>query len=248
MSVDDRAGSNHKRFAAVFFDLDGTLVSERIGVREAREAVGTRMIELGVWQRPATAFADIVEFVIQGILADNDGQWPLWLGSEEWLRRTLHTAEVEVEADEFTELARAYRDARSDRATAIDGWREALAAARRHGPIGVITNFTDGAMQREKIRGAGLGDAFDRVYISGEVGVWKPEPGIFEHAARDLGVAPSDCVHIGNNIESDVNGALNAGLTAVLVEEDDRPRPAQLPSEVVWCEDLWQVAEWLQNG
>lgn len=235
------------RFDAVFFDLDGTLVSERIGVREAREAVGARMITLGVYRRPAIAFADTIEAVISDILKDNDWQWPLWLDSAEWLRRALTAAEVDVSEDEFRVLGRVYRDERSDRATAIDGWQQALSAARRHGPIGLITNFNDGAMQREKIRGAGLDGQFDHIVISGEVGIWKPEPGIFLHAASAVGVDPSRCVHIGNSIVSDVEGALAAGMQAVLVEEDDRPRPEGLPDEVIWHQDLCAVAEWLRD-
>lgn len=236
------------RFAAVFFDLDGTLVSERTGVREARTAVGTRLIELGAYDKPASSFADTVEVVIAGILEDNDWQWPLWLHAEEWMKRTLSVAGVTVSEDEFSELGGVYRNERSDRAAAIAGWSEALAAARIHGPIGLITNFNDGPMQRDKIRGAGLDGQFDGVYISGEVGVWKPEPGIFEYAANDLGVEPSECVHIGNSIQSDVEGALNAGMKAVLVEEDDRPRPTGLNGDVVWCEDLYGVAGWLHGG
>lgn len=236
------------RFAAVFFDLDGTLVSERTGVREARTAVGTRLIELGLYDRPASAFADTIEMVIGGIMEDNDWQWPLWLHAEEWMRRTLAVSGVTVGEDEFAELNQVYRDERSDRAEAIQGWPEVLAAARTHGPIGLITNFNDGPMQREKIRGAGLEGQFDGVYISGEIGVWKPEPGIFEHAAADLGVDPRECVHIGNNIQSDVEGALGAGMRAVLVEEDDRPRPEGLQEDVVWCENLIGVARWLRGG
>ena len=236
-----------RRFAAVFFDLDGTLVSERVGVREAREAVGTRMIELGLWLRPAGAFADTIEAVIADILKDNDWQWPLWLSADEWLRRALSAAEVNVDEEEFRELGRVYRRERSHSASAIAGWSDALAAARRHGPVGLITNFNDGPMQREKIRGAGLEGQFDGVFISGEVGVWKPESGIFQHAAGGLGADPSRCVHIGNSIVSDIDGALAADMQAVLVEEDARPRPDGLDDRVAWCADLHEVARWLDE-
>ena len=55
-------------------------------------------------------------------------------------------------------------------------------------------------------------------------------------------------MHIGNNIQSDVDGALAAGMSAVLVEEDDRPRPPGLNGDVAWCEDLQGVANWLIGG
>ena len=113
------------RFAAVFFDLDGTLVSERTGVREARSAVGTRLIELGLFRKPASAFADTVEMVIGGIMEDNDWQWPLWLHAEEWMKRSLAVEDIVVSQDEFSELNQVYRDERSDRAEAIQGWPEA---------------------------------------------------------------------------------------------------------------------------
>ena len=237
--------SGKRNFAAVFFDLDGTLVSERIGVREARTAVGERLVQLGVWDKPPTAFADTIEMVIGGILADNDHQWPLWLNADEWLQRSLTAAALSVNEDEFKELSGVYRTHRSDKAQAIAGWQAALAAARQHGPIGLITNFNDGPMQRGKIAGAGLAGQFDGLYISGEMGVWKPEPEIFHRAAADLGAAAAECVHIGNSIISDIEGAQAAGMAAVLVEEDERPRPENLAPSVHWCANLAEVAAWL---
>ena len=158
------------------------------------------MIEFGVWDRPASAFADLVEAVIHDILHDNDWHWPEWLSSEEWMRRTLAAGEVEVNGDELAELSRLYREQRVGRAAAIAGWETALKAARSHGPVGVITNFSDGHMQRDKIASAGLAGQFDGLFISGEVGIAKPEPGIFEHACREFGVPMADCVHIGNSM------------------------------------------------
>jgi HAD superfamily hydrolase (TIGR01509 family) len=34
----------------------------------------------------------------------------------------------------------------------------------------------------------------DKIYSSYDIGSWKPEPGIFLHAAKALGFAPEDCV------------------------------------------------------
>jgi HAD superfamily hydrolase (TIGR01458 family) len=47
--------------------------------------------------------------------------------------------------------------------------------------------------------------------------VGKPSPDFFAQALDDLGVAAADAVMVGDDIESDIGGALAAGLAAVLV-------------------------------
>jgi phospholysine phosphohistidine inorganic pyrophosphate phosphatase len=47
--------------------------------------------------------------------------------------------------------------------------------------------------------------------------VGKPAPAFFETALADVGVEPADAVMVGDDVESDVGGALGAGLAAVLV-------------------------------
>jgi FMN phosphatase YigB (HAD superfamily) len=50
--------------------------------------------------------------------------------------------------------------------------------------------------------------------LSEDVGVQKPDPGIFLHAASRLGVAPRACLHAGDLLEGDVVGAKRAGIYA----------------------------------
>jgi putative hydrolase of the HAD superfamily len=59
---------------------------------------------------------------------------------------------------------------------------------------------------------------FDTVVISGEVGMRKPEEGIFLHAARALGLAPVECVFI-DDIDQNVAAAAACGMTGVLHTE-----------------------------
>ena len=237
-------------YAAVFFDLDGTLVSERVGVREARLAVGRELGQRGLTETGPDVFVDAVEQVIADILREHDGQWPSWLNIGAWMSRALARigCQLAEEDADFAELSAIYANERIERATAIDGAAEAIAAARRHGPVGLITNFSDGDLQRRKIRSAGLEGQFDGIFISGEVGVHKPDPGIFEHAARELGATAADCVHIGNSWISDVEGALAAGMSAVWVEETPSGTQQADDPHVVCLEDLAAVAAWLASG
>jgi HAD superfamily hydrolase (TIGR01509 family) len=50
-----------------------------------------------------------------------------------------------------------------------------------------------------------------RIFSSYEVGSWKPEPGIFLHAAEALGVAPSGCAVVEDS-EPGIRAGLAAGM------------------------------------
>jgi HAD superfamily hydrolase (TIGR01509 family) len=75
----------------------------------------------------------------------------------------------------------------------------------------------------EKIRHAlqvsGLSIYFDnRIFSSYEVGSWKPEPGLFQHAANTMGFAPEQCVVI-----DDSNIGIEAALAAKMFALQYRP-------------------------
>jgi putative hydrolase of the HAD superfamily len=86
-------------------------------------------------------------------------------------------------------------------------------------------------MQREKLQVMEVDSYFDLVLAAGELGIGKPDPGIFRFALDKLGVAPEQVWHVGDSLISDVAGAKAAGLTAVwlnrrgLKREDAQPEP-----------------------
>jgi len=57
-------------------------------------------------------------------------------------------------------------------------------------------------------------DLFDAVVISGEVGMRKPEPRIFRHAAALLDLEPGHCVFV-DDVEANVEAAIGCGMTGV---------------------------------
>jgi putative hydrolase of the HAD superfamily len=59
---------------------------------------------------------------------------------------------------------------------------------------------------------------FDTVVLSGEVGMRKPEPEIFRHAAQTLGLPPEECVFI-DDMPANVAAAQACGMTGVLHAE-----------------------------
>jgi epoxide hydrolase-like predicted phosphatase len=58
-------------------------------------------------------------------------------------------------------------------------------------------------------------ELFDVIVISGEVGLRKPEPEIYELCARQLGVEPSACVFV-DDLAPNVKGAAAVGMVGIL--------------------------------
>jgi epoxide hydrolase-like predicted phosphatase len=58
-------------------------------------------------------------------------------------------------------------------------------------------------------------DLFDETVISGDVGMHKPQPEIYELACKRLGVAPGDCVFV-DDLRENVDGAEAVGMSAIL--------------------------------
>jgi putative hydrolase of the HAD superfamily len=67
---------------------------------------------------------------------------------------------------------------------------------------------------------AGLLEHVEAVVSSGEVGVAKPDAGIFERALEMAGAEPDEAVHVGDSLDNDVAGARAVGLRAILVRRD----------------------------
>jgi putative hydrolase of the HAD superfamily len=61
---------------------------------------------------------------------------------------------------------------------------------------------------------------------SAEHGLMKPHPSIFRAALQLADVAPSEAVMVGDSVRQDVEGALNAGMRAVLLHRSATPHPS----------------------
>ena len=61
---------------------------------------------------------------------------------------------------------------------------------------------------------------FDGIVVSAVLGVEKPAPDIFEEALRLAGADPEKVLHVGNDPETDVRGAREAGIDTVFVARE----------------------------
>jgi epoxide hydrolase-like predicted phosphatase len=86
-------------------------------------------------------------------------------------------------------------------------------AVRRARAAGIRTALLSNSWGNDYPRD-GWDEMFDGVVISGEVGMRKPEPGIYRAAAQAIDLAPEECVMV-DDLAPNVRGAAAVGMVGV---------------------------------
>jgi len=85
--------------------------------------------------------------------------------------------------------------------------------------IGILSNIeTDSS---DLLKSLKLNHLVDFMFNSADVGKPKPDPEIFLKALNLAKSLPKETVHIGDQIESDINGAKKLGIEAILIDRHD---------------------------
>ncbi|MBF8266993.1 MAG: putative hydrolase of the superfamily [Dehalococcoidia bacterium] len=84
--------------------------------------------------------------------------------------------------------------------------------------LGLISNI--GGDMEKVCENLGLAKYLDFVITSQDVSSEKPHPAIFLEALRRAQVEPQEAMHVGDQYESDVKGAMAVGIHPVLLDRD----------------------------
>ena len=79
---------------------------------------------------------------------------------------------------------------------------------------GLLSNANAGTIEH-RLSQAVLDDCFDKVVVSGEVGLVKPSPEVYALMAERLDVEPADCVFIDDS-KMHIEGAVSVGMKGIL--------------------------------
>jgi HAD superfamily hydrolase (TIGR01549 family) len=204
-------GAGHRK--AVLFDLDDTLFDHRACTRAALLAI--RQVEPAFERWAFEAFeaehAALLEEnhleVLAGRLTVDDARLRRF-------GRLLERAGAPCGPSDVEAVARAYREAYRHNRQEVPGALDLLAALQGSAAIGIVTNNV-AAEQRQKLAEFGFDRRVDAVVISEDVGITKPDPGIFRIALDRLGCDAASAVMVGDAWGTDIVGARSAGLRAV---------------------------------
>lgn len=230
---------------AVFFDLYNTL-ARFWPPREQVQAQGAASIGLQVTPE------GIAKGYIQAdaYLAQENARWPLRLRPPEeverfWAeyeRRILERAGVQVDAETALRVWRAVRSLPYDLALFPDVLPGLRHLKERGLCIGVLSNINRDASAL--LASLGLAPLVDFMVTSREVGAEKPHPPIFLEALRRAGVEARQAIHVGDQVESDVEGARRVGIHPVLMDRYGHLVP---PNGVLVVHSVPEVAELMEE-
>jgi HAD superfamily hydrolase (TIGR01509 family) len=205
LNHDDRKAAGIK---AIFFDLDDTLFDRVSAHRQAIDEIVGRFPELFQGLPHGAAFRAWEESDRLAMLDFNSGAPSQGL-RDKISRRFLNLLGL---PEEFAgEITAAYVEVYPRLARPVPGGPELVRRLSQQISVGVITNGLPDVQYR-KLAALGILELLKCTVLSEEIGIRKPDPRIFQHAANLIGVPPPNCFYVGDAYLQDIVGARAAGM------------------------------------
>ena len=132
--------------------------------------------------------------------------------------------------------------------TPIPDAREVLTALKPRYLLGIISNTVGSgdAELAEALEKAGIRPLIDALVTSRDFGKAKPDPAIYAEGARRLAVPLAATLMVGDRLDTDVLGALNAGIPAVWLRHPGAIAiPGVAPTHTI--DRLAELPGWLET-
>lgn len=191
---------------AIFFDLDGTLLTYD---RSFASIFETACERVGLEFDPG-----VHEYFVERFFAHFEDFRPNPFVTA--AREAVYEFDLDADGEA---LGEARIDAEIEATRVPDGVRETLSTLSERYSLGVLTNGVT-PVQHRKLATHDLEEFFEVVVISEDVGAMKPDPTIFERAREELPAV--EYVYVGDSVEHDLPAG-ECGFRTGLVGSDEYP-------------------------
>ncbi len=128
----------------------------------------------------------------------------------------------------------------SSKPALVQGVRQVLETFHQAYQFHILSNGFD-EIQFAKLEAANIGHFFTHVVTSGSTGFRKPEPQIFDFMLTKINALPQDCLMIGDNPISDIQGARQAGIDQVYYNVHQKNCPISPTFTITHMRELHQI-------
>jgi HAD superfamily hydrolase (TIGR01549 family) len=225
------------------FDLDNTILQSRLGAEQglqvASSIITAQLDKVGFNFNRSSILSKLRRIerdrrapesgLVPRALYDRDNWWKVLL-------KQLHASSFQGPWIHKTTMR--YWSAYQENSPPFPDAESTLRILKRSGYRLAMVSDSDGTlgMKMRRIRGLTFRDLFETVVVAGEdTPKLKPSRGPFFLVAKKLKLSPSVCAYIGDNPETDIEGAKATAMTTILVKrkiyavrterEDPPPKP-----------------------
>lgn len=219
MSIDEislsqaRNGLGNRRYKCIFFDLDHTLWDYECNARETLLELHAayKLLERGIpfdefHQHFKTVNFELWELYDRGLI-DNE------VIRKERFKKILEPFKA-YEEQLCEDLSHEYLYGCPKKANLIPYAKEVLDYLSSHYSLTIVTNGFE-EIQTVKLLSGNITHYFDHVVTSQNAGYKKPSREIFEYALAINNLQSNDVIMIGDNLITDIGGAINASIDTV---------------------------------
>ena len=204
----------------ILFDLDNTLIDRQ---RIFKEML---MHKIGEYHKSVSK-EELEQIVNEIILWDNNGNQQRIVTFQQYIDKY----NIDVTAEELNAY---WNDHSGEIIYVFEDALHTLQYLKTKYKLGIVSNG-NAVSQRRKINQLPFLDLFDYVLVSGEIGIHKPDIGIFNKVCEEMKVFPQECVFVGDNYRCDIEGSYHAGMKSVWICKEKHS------SEI--CECICELSE-----
>lgn len=241
---------------AIIFDLDDTLLNDKRSINEAFKAtcqlaaekydIDPELMEKTVreYARELYATYPTYDFIKKIGINAFEGLWGTFNDPGEgfqslhniapkyqlvvW-KKGLQSMGIDDENFALT-LANAFRANREKFNWVFDDTYEVLDELKGNYPLFLLTNGAPSLQKTKLALTPKLQSYFDKIFISGEFGIGKPDSSIFNHVLGNIGLSIEDAMMVGDNLNTDILGATRIGMKNVWINREGVEATEILPT------------------
>jgi len=210
--------------SAVLFDIDDTLCATTEFAKLARRNAVEAMVEAGL-KAPVEDVLSELEEVIAEFSSNYEHHFDKLL-----LRLGPQAFEYRNRALVVAAGIAAYHDTKFRKLGPYPGVQKLFAELKRARlRLGVVTHGLE-VKQAEKLVRLDLVKYLDpeAIFISDQIGINKPNPKLYAHALRKMGLAPQQVMYVGDNPAHDVAPPKSLGMIAVWADFGSKHAPCEI--------------------
>ena len=229
-----------KKYKTIFFDLDHTLWDYETNSMQTLQEL---FVQYGLQERGVHKFEDF----FNRFRAVNLSLWDLYdtgkITSDvirfERFKQILEFFNA-YESQLSEDISRAYLDVCPTKCKLMPGAVETLDYLSANYSLTVITNGFE-EIQNIKLSSGNIHRYFKHIITSQKAGHRKPARGIFDYALKLSGVSCNEAIMVGDNPLTDIGGAKNASIDAVLFNPEQIDHKVEVRYEITALSELREI-------